>query len=278
MANEVANELDKTSFGIICITREKYKLCMILFEAGALAKSMQNGRVVPLLLDIEFKDISGPLSQFQAKKVDSAGLKDVIDSINACSEQKLPEGRLTTQFNALWPALQTKTAEIRLLPILPKTHRPQAEVLEELVSSVRGLDQRFREVNEEPVRYLSRRRRFHPMMIEEMSHRLEMSPRDPLRLIILASFLKEDFPWIYEVAAEVYRAANSREGRRANISIRRMYEALSIIRKGPMQDIMGEKESYYVFRELQRCVEAMMAISEERNTASDSHTPNQKTT
>ncbi len=37
-ANEVANELEASKFGIICITRENIIAPWILFEAGALAK------------------------------------------------------------------------------------------------------------------------------------------------------------------------------------------------------------------------------------------------
>lgn len=87
-ANEVAKELDASKFGITCITRENVGAPWILFEAGALAKSMQEGRVIPLLLDVEFKDIGGPLAQFQAKKVEKGGLWDVVSSINQLSETK----------------------------------------------------------------------------------------------------------------------------------------------------------------------------------------------
>jgi hypothetical protein len=67
-ADTVAKELEASDFGISCINRENMSSPWIHFEAGALAKRMQEGRVIPLLLDIEFKDISGPLAQFQAKK------------------------------------------------------------------------------------------------------------------------------------------------------------------------------------------------------------------
>jgi len=58
--------------------------------------------VILLLLDIEFKDITGPLAQFQAKKVEKAGLEDVINSINQMSEVKLQPDRLAPLFEALW--------------------------------------------------------------------------------------------------------------------------------------------------------------------------------
>ena len=63
-ANEVAKELENSNFGIISVTRENVASPWILFEAGALAKSLQGSRVIPLLLDLEFRDITGPLAQF----------------------------------------------------------------------------------------------------------------------------------------------------------------------------------------------------------------------
>lgn len=59
----------------------------ILFEAGALAKSMQGAKVIPLLFNLEFSDITGPLAQFQAKKVERGGLGEVIQAINHATDQ-----------------------------------------------------------------------------------------------------------------------------------------------------------------------------------------------
>src|ERR1035438_6645502 len=79
---EIAKGLEVCNFGIICITRENRDAPWILFEAGALAKSMQDGKVIPLLLDLDKKEISGPLAQFQAKKVEQDEIKDLILGLN----------------------------------------------------------------------------------------------------------------------------------------------------------------------------------------------------
>jgi hypothetical protein len=68
-ALEVAKELEQSNFGIICLTKENIGSPWVLFEAGSLAKSLQDSTVVPLLLDLDFTEISGPLAQFQAKKL-----------------------------------------------------------------------------------------------------------------------------------------------------------------------------------------------------------------
>jgi hypothetical protein len=73
-AQSIAEELEASNFGILCITPENLNSQWVLFEAGALAKSMQDAKVIPLLFGLEFSDISGPLAQFQAKKFEKGGL------------------------------------------------------------------------------------------------------------------------------------------------------------------------------------------------------------
>ncbi|CAA7621955.1 hypothetical protein MTBLM5_420002 [Magnetospirillum sp. LM-5] len=95
---EVAKELESSNFGVICVTRENLTSPWLLFESGALAKSMQDGRVIPLLLDLDFKEISGPLAQFQAKKAEQAGIKELVLSLNKAAAAPIPDQRLENYF------------------------------------------------------------------------------------------------------------------------------------------------------------------------------------
>ncbi len=261
-ASEVAKELEASKFGIICITRENIMAPWILFEAGALAKSMQEGRVIPLLLDLEFKDITGPLSQFQAKKVGRDGLRDVINSINQFSETKVPETRLPTQFETLWPVLEKKVGEIPKNPTPAKQNRPQHEILEELVASIRGLDMRFRDTLEEPPDSRRRKRRLSPMLITEFAHFSEMSedgPHSPLRLLVLASLLKDDVPWLYELAVDVYRETVHRSPR-AKTARKRMLTALKALKRGPWFEMLESKDMHMVFHEIEHYLLKMVKV------------------
>lgn len=255
-ANVVAKELETTKFGIICITRDNIASPWILFEAGALAKSMQEGRVIPLLLDIEFKDIAGPLAQFQAKKVEKSGVGDVVTSINQFSDTKLADSRLGLQFETLWPALEKKVADIPHSPSPARQNRPQHEILEELVSSVRGLDVRFRESAEEAPRLRRRRHRFHPMMMREMVHMMELGPRDPIRLLLIASYIRDDFPWIYELGVDAYRTALiGKSDKTATEARKRFLTACRMLRRDPMLMDFEDKETHMVLRDLMHMVE-----------------------
>ncbi|MCQ4189233.1 toll/interleukin-1 receptor domain-containing protein [Methylocystis suflitae] len=256
-ANEVAKELEASKFGVICITRENIASPWILFEAGALAKFMQEGRVIPLLLDVEFKDITGPLAQFQAKKVERDGLCDVINSINQFSEIKVPETRLPNLFETLWPVLEKKVGDIPKNPTPAKQNRPQHEVLEELVASIRGLDVRFRETVEDASRVRRRRPRFHPMMMNEMLHRMDLGEQDPTRFLLLASILRDDLPWLYELGVDAYRASTGANTAKAKEAQRRFLSALEMVRRGPFMEMVGDKESYYAIEEMMHMVHVL---------------------
>jgi len=85
-AQSIAGELETSNFGIICITPENLQSEWILFEAGALSKSMLDAKVIPLLFGLELSDLSGPLSQFQAQKVEESGVMEVVRAINKVAD------------------------------------------------------------------------------------------------------------------------------------------------------------------------------------------------
>lgn len=60
---EVDKELGICEFGITCLTRENMNKPWVLFEAGAMSRSINSARVTPLLVDLTPADLSGPLAQ-----------------------------------------------------------------------------------------------------------------------------------------------------------------------------------------------------------------------
>lgn len=233
-AQSVAKELAASNFGIICVTSENITSPWVLFEAGALTKSLETSRVIPLLLDLEFSDVSGPLAQFQAKKLSRAGVGEVVQSIQKTAEQPIPEARARQLFEALWPELEKK---LEAIPdhAPPERHmRPQHEILEELVASVRSLDARIRDVEEiGPFRRSRRSRRLHPMMFREFHHMLGDRPDDPIIILLMSSMFRDDLPWLYELGADAYRAVRSRHPDAAT-SLHRFRRAIkNLMRGGP---------------------------------------------
>jgi hypothetical protein len=208
-AQTIASELEAANFGIICITPENLNSEWVLFEAGALSKSMLDGKVIPLLYGLDMSDLSGPLKQFQAQKVEQDGIMEVVKAINRVAEGKADDKIIDRTVPALWPQLETALREIPDIAPAEKHRRPQNEILEEIVTDVRGLNSRVsrlgEEISEREIVSSPRKRRIHPKHIQEiayLSHHLE----DPATvLLILAGFVREDYPWLAEIFSETYR-------------------------------------------------------------------------
>ena len=111
----IARQFDDSKFGIICLTKENRDNQYILFEAGALARTIGNeSRICPYLIDLDPKELSiGPLNQFQATKADKEGTWNLIKSINEfLGENSLKEERLQKVFNHWWPELESSIKKL----------------------------------------------------------------------------------------------------------------------------------------------------------------------
>jgi hypothetical protein len=262
---EIAKELENCNFGVICITKENVSAPWILFEAGALAKSMQDGRVIPLLLDLDLKELSGPLAQFQAKKADSTGIKDLISGLNKSSPTPVPEAQLEKLYQALWDDLEKQLAVIPQSAALVKATRPQDEILEELVSSVRNVEMRFRDSGEELQRSKRRRSKYYPDMVFEMLHSPKIARHDTLRYVVVFSSFKDDFPWLFELAMEAYRAQLSGNKQKLVLAKKNLGEAVRLLRRGPFFEMMmsDDKSSFMLMRELEHFMHTDFEIEED---------------
>ncbi|HSY52715.1 MAG TPA: toll/interleukin-1 receptor domain-containing protein [Thermoanaerobaculia bacterium] len=256
-AQAVAKELESSNFGVICVTPENLGSPWVLFEAGALAKSMQGTKVIPLLFNLEFSDISGPLAQFQAKKFERGGLAEVVHSINQSADQPVPEDRARQLFTALWPELEKQLESVPNQASTEKHMRPQHEILEELVTGVRGLDARVRDlegvVSELSPRSRRRRlRHFDPMMFEEMAHMMSGEGDDPISLLMFGALLRDDFPWLHEILSEAYREVRDGDSKAGQKAIERLRRVIKMLSRGPfMEEFVGSsKETHMMMMEL----------------------------
>jgi len=112
-SSTVASELESCSFGILCLTRQNIHSPWIHFEAGALSKSVEDGRVCPILFEGDTSDIEGPLSQFQATTFGASGVKKLVKDINgAMGKEALLETFLWSEFEDRWPSLEREIQRI----------------------------------------------------------------------------------------------------------------------------------------------------------------------
>lgn len=242
-AQAISGELDASNFGIICITPENLNSEWILFESGALSKSMLDAKVIPLLFGLELSDLSGPLSQFQAQKVEETGVMEVVRAINKVAEKPASSEIVDQLVPTLWPQLQETLSKIPEIAPTEKHKRPSHEILEELVTGVRGLSSKMRDMEPETSdkeRFMRRRRiRFHPAMIEELDFMIEEGDGSPTMLLIMAGMLREEFPWLAEILVEAYREIKSADASEVEQIISRLFRTVKHVTHHPMMRGLG---------------------------------------
>jgi hypothetical protein len=103
----IASELNDTDFGILCVTGDNIDAPWLLFEAGAISKSLTHGKVAPILIGITKDALSGsPLSQFQLTELVRDEMFDLVKSLNEADADRLDDRRLQEAFDAFWPKFE----------------------------------------------------------------------------------------------------------------------------------------------------------------------------
>ncbi len=141
---DLAQQLEKTQYGIICVTVDNLNSPWLLFEAGALSKFVTQSRVVPLLLDIKPTDIKGPLAQFQTIQANEDEIRKLILGMNQTAielgEKGLTKEIIDESFRLWWPRLRLSLESIpKELDTVKRNERTEREMIEELLILVRNI-------------------------------------------------------------------------------------------------------------------------------------------
>jgi hypothetical protein len=139
----LAEELESTHAGVICLTPENLTAPWLLFEAGALSKLYQEARVCTYLIDMPYADVPpGPFSEFQHTLAIKEDTHRMVRSLNATipgGQGRLTEPQLNRAFEHCWPELQ------QCLETLPEPQEPippprkTDDMLQEVLEIVRSL-------------------------------------------------------------------------------------------------------------------------------------------
>jgi hypothetical protein len=110
-------QLADTSYGLLVVTSENQSEPWLNFEAGALSRQVSNDLegvplIVPLLVDIDTPtQLTGPISQFQAVRLDESGLNRVARQISALTSSD-PE-MATLRLKRAWNEISRSLTEAR---------------------------------------------------------------------------------------------------------------------------------------------------------------------
>ena len=222
---DLSKELQDTHFGILCVTKDNFEKPWLLFEAGALSKTLDKSYVVPLLFDLEPSDLSdSPLMQFQVASFSKDEIRKLVGAINAASGNKLDVSDLDKAFEVWYPHLveglnniadnapekdddsdvdvSEKSSQI-LEEILVLSRESQkllrnseSRAQDESVQIAEKLDF-IRKQGEINRKYPRRYDKFSHVMIEDLlafGNKLGAN----FGITLALSFFREDYPWIYD--------------------------------------------------------------------------------
>lgn len=139
---EISQQLDETDFGIICLTPENVDARWLLFEAGALSKSVAKAQVVPYRLGISATDVPFPLAQFQSVDANREGTKSLVQSINRACAKPRDDESLNRLLEVLWPKCESEISKIPVSGGNENKQRDDRELLEEILKLTRELHDR----------------------------------------------------------------------------------------------------------------------------------------
>jgi len=135
---DLTQELQTAKLGIICVTSENQHAPWMIFESGALSKTVDPQCVIPYLLNMRLSELQGPLVQFQAAMTERDDTFRVVSSVNrALGTLALSDDGLERSFSKWWPDLESTIAKIPPIKRGPPP-RSEREMLEEVLTLVRS--------------------------------------------------------------------------------------------------------------------------------------------
>lgn len=138
--HELTTQLQDQQVGLVFLTPENVAAPWLVFESGALSKSLAAGRVCPVLLDLEPNDVTGPLAQFQGTPATREDILRLITDINRLSPTSVPDGQLARLFDLAWPELEQRIRGIPKTSPRRSPARKTEDILEEVLSRLRQLE------------------------------------------------------------------------------------------------------------------------------------------
>jgi hypothetical protein len=140
-STEIAGRLAKAKAGIICLTPSNLKSEWLLFEAGALSKTLVDTHVCTLLIGMKPTDVKGPLSQFQATSTSQGDILQLVRTLNSkLAESAVSENQLEKAFELLWSALDKRIKSLPMDEGAPSPKRSPDDMLDEILEIVRKLN------------------------------------------------------------------------------------------------------------------------------------------
>ncbi len=273
-STDIAKELENSTFGILCVTKDNLEAPWLSFEAGALSKTMEKSLVTPFLFDIKRSEVQGPILQFQSTIFQKDDIKKMMKTLNnACGETGISEQQLDKTFEVWYPTLEQELKKIKKDYVTTNVSKDNteeiksSEILEEILELSRDnqkllknpevsstemanlLEDIYKNMNEHNLRnmksYDKKRlsQKYSIMFCEELMHTHMRIENMPYSFLIILSFFKDDFPWIYDMGKELLETLkNENDSYKRNEAIRNYQDMIDFTCNHPLMHEMYERD------------------------------------
>ena len=109
--DEIEKHLGESGCGIVCITPENLSSQWLNFEGGGLSVKVA-ANVWTYLLGLKYKEVTGPLEQFQHTLANKADTLRLVISLHTRAKTGLSNAGIEKAFESNWPELETKLKAI----------------------------------------------------------------------------------------------------------------------------------------------------------------------
>lgn len=280
-STDIAKELENSTFGILCVTKENLEAPWLSFEAGALSKTMEKSFVTPFLFDIKRSEVQGPILQFQSTIFQKDDIKKMVKTLNkACGDASILDARLDKAFDVWYPTLEQALNELKDNSQMTndnkddKEETQSSEILEEilelsrdnqkllrnpdsnLINSIEEIKESINESNARTAMLYDKKRtsrKYNSMFLEELLYTHMENENMPYGFLMVLSFFKDDFPWIYDMGKELLEILKKEKNPdKREDAIRAYREMIDFTCSHPiMRDMnMRNKDSMMVMKEM----------------------------
>jgi hypothetical protein len=264
--SKITSTLADASDVVALLTPNSVGRPWILFEAG-FAVGQRGTKVYGIALGVPFaKATSGPFARFQNCEAKEPSLTTVVLELirrnqSARPREEAVRRQVTAFLNDIEPLLKKRAGGEGNPEEMDAT--AAAKLFEEVKVMFRDLPSRV-EGHLRETGMTRRRRRFHPVMFDEIFHfaTSEEGTSPGAAWLFISSFFRDDLPWLSEIGLQLYRAYQSGDNKQVeeaqNIlnQMLRMSRHSRMMMRGPEDD-----ETYMLLRHLPELLEHTRLLS-----------------
>jgi len=253
----IMEKIEDATDVVALLTQRSINRPWILYESGV-AKGKLNSTVLGLAIGVPLDEAAtGPFAQFQNSADDEDSLtKLVLQLIRRHPHASPREEAVRRQVGAFREAIASAMQKIddsEPSTVNKVDESSVAKLFEEVKILVRDVPDRVAsEVGIGASRRLKKRRILHPFMLDEI---LELfgsrkSGGEALAILIMASFVRHDAPWLYDICAEYYRATIAGSKRQMETARRSVYDVVKFSRGSFMFELIESKGAMMVMEQI----------------------------